>query len=209
MVMKLKESESKLEKILIDNPENQEVPPKDAEEEVTIQETVPQASTADTINNIEDITPNTNIENKDSPSNAISKSENNIVNESLVKKVTNIENKLINKNLENSQSIFVEPENVTTQVDEDDKTISLGSNVLVIDSMNEKSPSVNTQVENECNKQFEDKLKEILRQNIISCSEKLSLIEDLKNKNVEQHNNDIQVVLLSTSVPLFLSHENI
>ncbi|CAH0759230.1 unnamed protein product [Diatraea saccharalis] len=188
MVMKLKESETKLVAMLGKmKPENEEVPAADSDE---IQVAQVESSNPNVAENVESSSETTSLnENTGNAKNI----NNNISAHNSLKKVTNVENEQINKTLQNFKSYeesdinpvttaqIVEetpeasPQNTNSlmenesQVDSDSKV-----EILEIDSMPCNEPPI---------KKDDKHLNDILRKNILSCVEKVALIEEIKNQS--------------------------
>lgn len=185
--MKLKESETKLEKILLDNkPENDEVPAEETEG-VTIvelpsdnhQDTKTETPTDSNLN----VDKNCNVKNTDS-----------IINNNL-KKVTNIENEQLNRSM---HSIRVEDE--TNPQQEPTKAIDIVHEEKTPQMTTENKQHLNaekgniSQAEEEAAiKKDDQELNDMLRKNILSCVEKITRIEEMKTKKKEMKNRAVQV----------------
>lgn len=174
MVMKLKESESKLEQVLTDHkPDNVEVPAEESEA------ATPQVNEA-------------TVEISEITSDIKNNNDSNVKNNNL-KKVTNIENEQINKTLHN---IKVEDKKaVDTSVQ--DLIVDIPENAsaenVTSESSSTKPMSPNSEI-----KKDDEELNEILRRNIKSCVEKVARIEEMKNKDSE---TQVNVVMCARRVP--------
>ena len=178
--MKLKESETKLEGMLVDSaPENVEVPAEETNGVVIVE--LP-ATDADAESKIEPplethLSPDKTSNIKNAPD---------VINNNLTKKVTNIENEQLNKSMhnirneeenhpqeeskkssesitDNTQLLAGPAENAggTADVDNEDKIEAVDQNVI---------------------KKDDQELKDMLRKNILSCVEKITRIEEMKTK---------------------------
>lgn len=179
--MQLKESESKLETMLIEKkPENEEVPPlEDTTEAILVQ--------VETSTETEDKIDNTSMHDK---SCTIKNNNDSTINNNL-KKVTNIENEQLNKTLQNvkaSDDTLAQQEipniiesvvECKTQITELDGGISeencndSGNNIEIVEI--ESTPCKETEIRKD-----DEHLNAILRKNILSCVEKVALIEEMK-----------------------------
>lgn len=191
MVMKLKESESKLENLLKDKgPDNIEVPAEEIEVPPVEEPILVEAGEASTSekNVIEDKAC-TFKNNNDSS----------MVNNNL-KKVTNIENEQLNKSLQNVKSndeVQVRKEVIKTN---DDTSIDITQSTFE-NTNNVKNNSVEVvdleiqEIESTpyAEPEKEDSRNEVLRKNIMSCVEKVALIEEMKNKSRDCSTSEDQV----------------
>ncbi|XP_061706728.1 uncharacterized protein LOC133517428 [Cydia pomonella] len=185
MVMKLKDSESKLEKVLNEEPDNVEVPAEEADVAAAAADET--AGDAELATEIED----------DQPSNVATKQDTTAECTTL-KKVTNLENEQLNKSLQsvkNSNEHLIQPASdigdaperaplpLAEKHDPDDDTMEIKE----IESI-------------PCEEKTHDHhLNEVLRKNIISCVEKVAIIEEMKNKNCSNI-EDQDVVVRPVSV---------
>lgn len=198
--MQLKESESKLESMLLEKkPDNEEVP---ASEDI-----VESASANKDVRVGEDI----NEAIKQDKSSNIKNSNDSLINNNL-KKVTNIENEQLNKSLQNvkssddSHALSDIPQLIATTVDtklQNPEDKIEGSEASHNDSENnieiveiECTPSIETEI-----KKDDQHLNAILRKNILSCVEKVALIEEMKNKCKSPTNQQEQVSAYGCGVP--------
>ncbi|KAM3968337.1 LOW QUALITY PROTEIN: uncharacterized protein ACR2FA_008038 [Aphomia sociella] len=190
MVMTLKESESKLENFLMDkNPDNIEVPAEEVDESETQVEpimvvdkkceNIPESSQH------QDIVPG-------------GKNNNDcIINSNHLKKVTNIENEQLNKTLHNISVVDESPIEITEiEIKSDDLVDGSHNleNINMIDEEFKNKPEIEeaesiVMDETENNK-GDQHLKEVLRKNIISCVEKVALIEEMKNKSRDSNSSN-------------------
>lgn len=211
--MKLKESETKLEKILVDNPDNQEVP-NDSDEALAIFE-IDEHSTQQNLEPDPDIKPIqtfVDIENNNIAelmTDHINNDNIPIVNEALVKKVSNLDNEILNKNL---NDCVIDETNLVTIVDEGNVQDTTNSEHVTEENDEGKKldecNTIESQLQNnDDNIVKENELRELLKQNIMSCSEKLSIIENLKCKSPEVNNIDNKQVLFIQCV--HSSHINV
>jgi hypothetical protein len=182
MVMKLKESENKLEHILLEKkPDNEEVPAAETEETMIVQEGT---RINDNIS-IESISDSVQHDKTCSVKNIMDSGSSN----SNLRKVTNLENEQINKSLHTGKSSEesltksnTEPliesslENVSDKTEESNRHIDNKVEIVEIES----SPCHEIPVLKD-----DKHLNEILRKNILSCVEKVALIEEMKNKNTK------------------------
>ncbi|CAG4964483.1 unnamed protein product, partial [Parnassius apollo] len=188
MVTKLKESESKLESMLVKKiPDNVEVPPEEAIESTAHLET----------NSLVSETPDGISLNKLNHDEGISKSnnENNTISHNL-KKITNIENEQLNKTMSNTK---VNDDNVQKDMPKIIATLGNEENEIRHGGKKEEMESI-TCDETET-KHDDQHLKDELRKNIISCVEKVAIMEEMKNKiNNCGNNHDQDVVIRPVSV---------
>ncbi|XP_063374985.1 uncharacterized protein LOC134662642 [Cydia amplana] len=163
MVMKLKESETKLERVLNEEPDNVEVPAEEADAAAAASDAAADTELATELK-------------EDEPSNA---SKQDATAEcTTLKKVTNLENEQLNKSL---QSVKNSSEHLIPASD-------LGESVPI--PLAEKHDPEDDTVEIKeiesipCEEKTHDHhMNEVLRKNIISCVEKVAIIEEMKNKN--------------------------
>ncbi|CAH0397483.1 unnamed protein product [Chilo suppressalis] len=186
MVMKLKESETKLETMLDKmKPENEEVPAADLNDMPVEQMEV---TTPNLTENVES-TPESVLLNEKC---CHVKSINDKTSANSLKKVTNIENEQINKNLYNikgceeshintnatNQIVQANPEtsqNTILDIEKDDSHLDSQDKIEIIEI--ESTPYNESPI-----KKDDKHLNDILRKNILSCVEKVALIEEIKNK---------------------------
>lgn len=179
MVMKLKESESKLEQMLVDcKPENDEVPVEEAGG-VTIVEL--QASDVSQGNKSEPLADNNF--NIDKTCN-VKHVDSSIINNNL-KKVTNIENEQLNKSM---HSIKVDDE--AHLQGECNKITDIGCREVItqLPIGNLEQLEIDNAREDDQHsdpKKDDQELNDMLRKNILSCVEKITRIEEMKSKKKE------------------------
>ncbi|KAI8440269.1 hypothetical protein MSG28_001634 [Choristoneura fumiferana] len=201
MVMKLKESETKLEKVLTEEPDNVEVPAEEADSGA-------QAAPADPAGDATGIVPEMNISEDETCC------EKSIIDTGVsctknLKKVTNLENEQLNKSLhcaKNSQEALANQD----ASDVCGATSDSAQPILEL-ICDKRKPDDNNTLEiieiesipygdNE-SKTHDRHLNEVLRKNIISCVEKVALIEEMKNKNCNSSNiEDQEIVVRPVSV---------
>lgn len=207
MVMKLKESESKLEKMLIDHePENLEVPAAEPEEAAPIIQspTEPLSPTSDVNNNLAE---------------AMKVAARSTTPELIqtLKKVTNIENEQLNKTLHSNkviEQVQHVQETITANEDVDIGTVEDVNNLTgSLDKMTQNADGVEIEIKEievpldvaEDEDKDNQIMNDALRQNILSCVEKVALIEELKQKCKPSSDTEIQVSCASESVSMFLT----
>ncbi|XP_031763486.2 pericentriolar material 1 protein isoform X3 [Galleria mellonella] len=206
MVMTLKESETKLENMLLEKkPDNIEVPAEeiinvDSQAEITNVILEKKCETNGEKNQHQDIVPTTTKNNND-----------NSLNSSHLKKVTNIENEQLNKTLHSINNVdetTIEITEIETNpislVNECNNLENINNNDITKSNDDLKSKFEIEEIESipcseaEANK-GDQHLKEVLRKNIISCVEKVALIEEMKNKsrdcNSSNSNHDVQDIV--------------
>ncbi|XP_075972950.1 uncharacterized protein LOC142974477 isoform X2 [Anticarsia gemmatalis] len=177
MVMKLKESESKLEKILQDSkPENVEVPAEESDGVVIVE--LPASDTS--VDNVNEVSTDNNL-NIDKT--CIAKNTDNSVINNNLKKVTNIENEQLNKSMHNIRvddeaKLQEEPNKASDVVATANTTQSPSGNV-------ETEGNVKPADEQSEIKKDDQDLNDMLRKNILSCVEKITRIEEMKTKKKE------------------------
>lgn len=192
--MQLKESETKLESMLVEKgPDNIEVPAEESElpppnSEVVMAEV--EVGSVETSEKTLNQDKSCNIKNNDSSM---------TINNSL-KKVSNIENEQLNKSLNNKTVDVAHPETTTVpEAPVADTSRTPSEHLEKIDEKNEDLEIGTIEIKEiestpYCEPDAEDDqlLNEVLRQNIISCVEKVALIEERKIK-VDYSNNEDQV----------------
>ncbi|XP_060800710.1 pericentriolar material 1 protein isoform X1 [Amyelois transitella] len=201
MVMTLKESESKLQSILLENkPDNVEVPADETTAECGL-----------LVDSVSEHSESTSVQIPNNPCIVITTNDNNTSNS--LKKVTNIENEQINKTMQNIKNI-----------DSEDNTTEAGHVVETPSEDMVKQPDilkhfVNTEGESENKvvieeietlpapeaevKKDDQHLNEELRKNILSCVEKVAMIEEMKSgksKDFNNNNDDKDLVTRPVSV---------
>lgn len=181
--MQLKESETKLESMLVDKePDNIEVPAEESD-------LVTSSSAAAIVNagEVSEVTSDNNL-NQDKTSNIKNIEGNMTVNNSL-KKVSNIENEQLNKTLNNKAVDVAHAETIKVpEVPVSDFTRAPPEHLEKIEENNEdvectieiKEIETTPYIEPVAND--DQHLNEVLRKNIISCVEKVALIEERKTK---------------------------
>ncbi|XP_059060296.1 pericentriolar material 1 protein [Achroia grisella] len=196
MVMTLKESETKLESMLLEksSPENIEMPAEDICENISDMN----CETATEKSQLSDLPPS--IKNND-----------NSLNSNHLKKVTNIENEQLNKTLH----IMNNADDTSSEITEIEANLIglINESSILENTSNSDIPKTNEDFNNKmeieeiesipCSEMEGNKddqhLKEILRKNIISCVEKVALIEELKNKSRDcsssNSNRDMQDIV--------------
>lgn len=190
MVMTLKESESKLQNILEKKPDNIEVPAEESDELKIVSEEV-------SLGGGEKIEGGqVKCHNDDKPPSVASSSDN--LSSNNLKKVTNIENEQINKTLQNNKNAdgtqheVVPVDDVASQATPEppdnmeniDETTEEANSKLHIEEI-ESIPLIEPQA-----KKDDHHLNEVLRKNILSCVEKVAIIEELKNKKRNNSNDN-------------------
>nr|XP_037870682.1 pericentriolar material 1 protein isoform X2 [Bombyx mori] len=186
MVMKLKESEEKLETILIEKrPDNVEVPSEELVEPVSViqaSNTALEAVSEPAMGNL----------STEKNSNVKLSTDNGAMN---LKKVTNIENEQLNKSM---QSVKNGDDAVSQEIKMTDS--------ITMDKVQDSSPNIveivdvsedNTNLEDPNTKTSEIKeddvqLNDVLRKNILSCVQKVALIEEMKIKKESCKHDDQQ-----------------
>ncbi|XP_049888091.1 uncharacterized protein LOC126382335 isoform X3 [Pectinophora gossypiella] len=195
MVMKLKESETKLESMLVEKgPDNIEVPAE--ETEVTTAEPEPTHATE----HKSETTPT-----PDKVCNIKNNNDNTSVNNNL-KKVTNLENEQLNKTLHCSKAdeVQISHDYVPTADPEQRTNTEVLEN---IEEINEDEVSGKVEIKEIESTPYtedtkkDDHLNEVLRKNILSCVEKVALIAEMKNKAKDPSSiEDQDVVVRPVSV---------
>ncbi|XP_047023771.1 putative uncharacterized protein DDB_G0282133 isoform X1 [Helicoverpa zea] len=195
MVMKLKESESKLESMLVvSTPENVEVPGEESDGVVIVE--LP----ATDVNTDSKSEPpiETNI-NPDKTSNVKNPTDSNVINNNL-KKVTNIENEQLNKSMHN---IRVEEESHPHEVNNrtpesiqiaNDNTHQISRSPDNLERTGDTNKEITIKVE-QCENGKDQELKDMLRKNILSCVEKITRIEEMKSKKKDSNTRSDQDVV--------------
>ncbi|KAH9641025.1 hypothetical protein HF086_015121 [Spodoptera exigua] len=191
MVMKLKESESKLVKIL-DTPENVEVPAEETDGVVIVE--LPSTDAHTESKPEPPIETNTNV---DKTSNVKNVPDNNVINNNL-KKVTNIENEQLNKSMHSirneedglaQEEIKKAGDGVTIVVENAESSSAAPDNVgKTADASKENK----IQVDDDEIRKDDQELKDMLRKNILSCVEKITRIEEMKNKKKDSNTRSDQ-----------------
>lgn len=178
MVMQLKESETKLQSMLVES--NNETPSECSNYTVNQVE----SSTSAPVNEVETVPERTL--NQEKSSNIKTYNDNSPT--SNLKKVTNIENEHLNKNITNSRA---SEENLATKenksIESENKMEDSQSNTVEIREI-ESIPCADTEV-----KKDDQYLNDILRKNITACVEKIALIQEMKSKNKDISSNEVQV----------------
>lgn len=167
MVMQLKESETKLEALLVNN---------DPGEAVTQNEntTSERTETADD---------NTEVENDvdqdiQTDKNNVKNNENQTNN---LKKVSNIENEHLNRSIAN---VIEKPHVQEELMTQDDEEVALAGKL---------GKETETATSGSDIKKDDQELNDILRKNIMACVEKIAVIEDMKNKRDYNNNEQVSV----------------
>lgn len=192
--MKLKESEIKLERILVEKgPDNIEVPAEETEE------TDPPAQTVEIIDVTNEVTEThpqdktCNVKNNTDGSN------------NTLKKVTNIENEQINKSIQhiradeenNSHESHGPREIIPVANPLIDSNIQMSENVEIVEentaTNNTKVDKVDISIIQPEKKKDDQYMNDVLKKNILSCVEKVARIEEMKNKNKDSNSHDDQV----------------
>lgn len=178
MVMQLKESETKLQSMLVES--NNEIPSEGSNYTVNQVE----SSTSAPVNEVETVPERTL--NQEKSSNIKTNNDNSPTNN--LRKVTNIENEHLNKNITNSRT---SEENLATKenksIDSENKMEDSQSNTVEIREI-ESIPCADPEV-----KKDDQYLNDILRKNITACVEKIALIQEMKSKNKDISGNEVQV----------------
>ncbi|XP_026491271.2 putative uncharacterized protein DDB_G0282133 isoform X1 [Vanessa tameamea] len=156
MVMQLKESESKLESMLVEK--KAEVSNENSNHSLNQTE----SNISESANQIEP-TPERHL-NQDKTSNIKTNNDNSPINN--LKKVTNIENEHLNKNITNARA-----------TDENENHMDGSQNTIEIQEI-ESIPCPDPEIQKD-----DQYLNDILRKNITACVEKIAFIEELKNQN--------------------------
>lgn len=184
--MKLKESETKLEGMLVDStPENVEVPGEETDGVVIVE--LP-ATDADAESKIEP--PSETHLSADKASNI--KNTPDVINNNLTKKVTNIENEQLNKSM---HSVRNEEENHQEENKKSSDSVTDNIQLLSGPPDNSGGTDVNTDDKIEAVDQNEIKkddqeLKDMLRKNILSCVDKITRIEEMKTKKKDPNTSN-------------------
>ncbi|XP_038213283.1 pericentriolar material 1 protein [Zerene cesonia] len=188
MIMKLKESEKKLESLLLEKTS-------DTLDAMSDDKQQPNNNIDDNNNESEehlDKSPDTDINTQDKPSNVKSPNEGNIPGNSNnhLKKVTNIENEQLNRTLSVNKNIDEASVGQPHINDNEDiaKPDQTGVEIKEIESI----PC--TECDNDDDRKDDATLNEILKKNIISCAEKMALIEEMKNMTKDANNNEEKAV---------------
>uniref|UniRef100_A0A2A4JYP4 Pericentriolar material 1 protein C-terminal domain-containing protein n=1 Tax=Heliothis virescens TaxID=7102 RepID=A0A2A4JYP4_HELVI len=192
MVMKLKESETKLESMLVvSTPENVEVPGDETDGVVIVElpatETNPESKSETPVET----------SSPDKISNVKNSTDSNVINNNL-KKVTNIENEQLNKSMHN---IRVEEESHPHDVNnKNSESVQTTNDNQTSRSSDNLDRTEDTNKENTTNaEQGEDRkdqeLKDMLRKNILSCVEKITRIEEMKSKKKDSNTRSDQDVV--------------
>ncbi|XP_063379631.1 uncharacterized protein LOC134666421 isoform X2 [Cydia fagiglandana] len=164
MVMKLKESETKLEKVLNEEPDNVEVPAEEADAAAASEAVVDKELPTEI--------------NEDEPSNA--SKQDSTAECTTLKKVTNLENEQLNKSL---QSVKNSNEHLISANDLSESAPA-APQPLAENEPEEDTVEIKEIESIPCEEKTHDHhLNEVLRKNIISCVEKVAIIEEMKNKN--------------------------
>lgn len=178
MVMQLKESETKLQSMLVES--NNEIPSEGSNYTVNQVE----SSTSAPVNEVETVPERTL--NQEKSSNIKTNNDNSPT--SNLKKVTNIENEHLNKNITNSRA---SEENLATKenksIESENKMEDSQSNTVEIREI-ESIPCADPEV-----KKDDQYLNDILRKNITACVEKIALIQEMKSKNKDISGKEVQV----------------
>lgn len=186
MVMKLKESETKLENMLVDSiPENVEVPAEETEGVVIVEIPATDDSTES-----KTVCPT---ETSAVPVPSV-KNTPDVINNNLSKKVTNIENEQINKSMNNirnegeshSQEEINKP---SDDVTENAQQLSGPPDNAVGTEESNKENVIQAVGLGEIRKDDQE-LKDMLRKNILSCVEKISRIEEMKTKKKDSNTSN-------------------
>lgn len=176
--MQLKESETKLQSMLVES--YNEIPGESSNDIVNQVE----SSTSAPVNEVETVPERTL--NQDKASNIKTNNDNSPT--SNLKKVTNIENEHLNKNITNARA---SEENLATKenksMENENKMQDSQSDTVEIREI-ESIPCVETEV-----KKDDQYLNNILRKNITACMEKIALIQEMKSKNKDISGNEVQV----------------
>lgn len=191
--MKLKESETKLEKVLTDEPDNVEVPAEEAESAAQV---APAESASDATGIVPEIKTN-----EDEICGMKSIIDTGVSCTKNLKKVTNLENEQLNKSLHCAKNSH-EPLANQDASDIGNATSDSAQPTLEL-ICDQRKPDDNNTLEiieiesipygdNE-SKTHDRHLNEVLRKNIISCVEKVALIEEMKNKDCNSSNIEDQV----------------
>ncbi|XP_061379011.1 pericentriolar material 1 protein-like isoform X4 [Danaus plexippus] len=175
MVMQLKESETKLEALLVNN---------DPGEAVTQNEN----TTSERTDTADD---NTEVENDvdqdiQTDKNNVKNNENQTNN---LKKVSNIENEHLNRSIAN---VIEKPHVQEDLMTQDDEEVALAGGKL--------GKETETATSGSDIKKDDQELNDILRKNIMACVEKIAVIEDMKNKRDYNNNEQQDVVVRPVSV---------
>ncbi|XP_063530495.1 uncharacterized protein LOC134741589 [Cydia strobilella] len=180
MVMKLKESETKLEKVLNEEPDNVEVPAEEADAAAAVNEAVVDKELPTEIK-------------EDEPSNA--SKQDGTAECTTLKKVTNLENEQLNKSLQSVKNCSDHLIPASDLGDAPTAPVPSARNYPEDDTVEIK------EIESiPCEEITHDRhLNEVLRKNIISCVEKVAIIEEMKNKNCSNI-EDQDVVVRPVSV---------
>lgn len=186
MVEKLKESEKKLESMLTEKePDNIEVPAEEADE----------SSTQGEPHLIK-------IENDNAPEKILNQDKSNNKNSDVnttLKKVSNIENEQLNKTLHNTKSEENQQENKINEPSISDNILHSSEHLEKIDEKNEDVEGDLIEIKElqstctEDPKKDDEYLNEMLRNNILSCVEKVARIEEMKTKTRDSSSTEDQV----------------
>lgn len=174
MVMKLKESENNLQSFLNDKrPENIEVLTEETNGSVVNTQASNTAHENINQNSIESFT-------SDKTSNVKSTADNSVINNNL-KKVTNIENEQLNKSMHSVKIEEVQEikANDSAATENDHKPFTDTIEIIELDNetnIPEVSKSDASEIKN-------DEETDLLQKNIISCVQKVAIIEEMKHKN--------------------------
>ncbi|PZC75861.1 hypothetical protein B5X24_HaOG205563 [Helicoverpa armigera] len=195
MVMKLKESESKLESMLVvSTPENVEVPGEESDGVVIVELPATDANT----DGKSEPPIETNI-SPDKMSNVKNTTDSNVINNNL-KKVTNIENEQLNKSMHNirveEESQPHEVNNRTTESIQiaNDNTHQISRSPDNLERTEDTNKEITIKVE-QCENGKDQELKDMLRKNILSCVEKITRIEEMKSKKKDSNTRSDQDVV--------------
>lgn len=185
MVMKLKESETKLESMLVDNVE---VPAEESDGVVIVEIQASDSSVGDRNEQTEETSFTPDITNK-------IKNTTDIINNNL-KKVTNIENEQLNKSM---HSIRLEEEG-HSQEEGNKRADGVDLQTSAPDNSETAENSTAIQVKEQPEIRKDDKeLNELLRKNILSCVDKITRIEELKNKKNDTNKCSDQVLFVNVN----------
>lgn len=181
--MKLKESETKLEHMLVDTPENVEVPVEETDGVIIVEipATDENAEGTSEPSSETDMSPVSNVKNTPD-----------VINNNLTKKVTNIENEQINKsmhNIRNEEEIHAQEEtNISDGATENAQHLSRPDNLGGTEESN-KDNEIQAVDQSETRKDDQE-LKNMLRKNILSCVEKITRIEEMKTKKKDPNTSN-------------------
>ncbi|GBP35465.1 Pericentriolar material 1 protein [Eumeta japonica] len=196
MVMKLRESESKLERMLSGTEtENQEVIADEQDVSITdcfVSCAAPVHTDENNKENVVETNPNTDSSNS-----------------SFSRKVNNIENEQMNKSLHNDKVIDRDNNSFTFPTDESEHgSTVISETVNLRENDNKVQPTYQIDIQEletipyndlDSSDKDDNDLNEMLKRNIVSCSEKLAFIEEIKCKNVEINKDNQDVVIRPVS----------